>query len=150
MSEKWNIRFLELAKHVSEWSKDPSTKVGAVIAKDNRIISLGYNGLACGVEDLDKRYQDRDIKLKLIIHAEENAILFATQPLNHATLYTWPFLPCSSCAAKIIQVGITRVISTDYIPENWKSSFDLTLEQFKEVGINCFTYSMEKFKNVDC
>lgn len=150
MCEKWNIRFLELAKYISQWSKDPSTKVGAVIAEDNRIISVGYNGFSRGVEDLDQRYQDRETKLKLTIHAEENAILFANQPLKHATIYVYPFLPCSSCAAKIIQVGIKHVISTDYIPEAWKSSFDLTLEQFKEAGINCFTYPKERFENVDC
>ena len=74
---KWDTRFLGLAAHISAWSKDPSSQVGAVISDGNRIVSLGYNGFAAGVEDRRERLDDRDCKLNLTIHAEENAMIFA-------------------------------------------------------------------------
>lgn len=71
----WDIRFLELASHVSTWSKDPNTKVGAVIANENRqVLSLGYNGFPRGVEDKKSRYEDRATKLLFVAHAERNAL----------------------------------------------------------------------------
>ena len=99
MSEKWDRRFLELAKHIAQWSKDPSIKSGSVITDGkNRIISTCYNGLPQKVEDTENRYKNREIKLSIIIHCEENAILFAKQDLTGCTLYTWPFMSCSKCA----------------------------------------------------
>ena len=65
----WNLRFLNLAKHVSEWSKDPSTQVGAVIFDDkNRIVSIGYNGFPKNVADDPNKYADRNIKYKMVVH----------------------------------------------------------------------------------
>ena len=110
----WDTRFLNLAEHISKWSKDPSTKVGAVIVDTNRrIVSTGYNGFPVGVMDSYDRLTDRDTKYEMIIHAEANAILFAHQRMNGMTLYTTPFQPCSRCASLIIQSGISRVISYD-------------------------------------
>ena len=109
-NNKWDKRFLELAKHIAQWSKDPSTKVGAVIVDDQRrIISTGYNGFARGVLDIDERLSNRDQKLDMIVHGEINAIVFAREPLCGTTLYTWPFMPCSRCAAIVIQAGIKTV-----------------------------------------
>ena len=107
---KWGGRFLGLARLVAGWSKDPSTKVGAVITDGNRIISVGYNGLPAGLKDLEERLTIRDIKYEMTIHAEINAILFAGRPLRGMTLYTWPFGPCARCASVIIQVGIGKVM----------------------------------------
>ena len=108
----WDTRFLDLAEHISKWSKDPSTKVGAVIVdSQRRIVSTGYNGFSVGVMDSYDRLTDRDTKYEMIIHAEANAILFAHQRMNDMTLYTTPFQPCSRCASLIIQSGISRVIS---------------------------------------
>ena len=60
---KWYKRFLDLAQHMSSFSKDPSTKVGAVIFDDsNRIVSMGYNGLPQKVIDCEERYSNRDLK----------------------------------------------------------------------------------------
>jgi len=76
---KWDDRFLSLTQFIASWSKDPSTKVGAVIAdQNNRIVSMGYNGLPVGVKDHTERYSDRERKLAMIVHGEMNAILFAT------------------------------------------------------------------------
>lgn len=108
----WDGRFLSLAAHVAQWSKDPSTKCGAVIVRPNRTIaSLGYNGFPRGVEDAGHLYSNREEKYKRIVHAEVNAILFASEPMRGYTLYTWPFLPCCRCATVVIQSGLTRVVA---------------------------------------
>src|SRR5947209_6370685 len=85
--EKWHRRFLGLAEYVSQWSKDVSTKVGAVILdSDKRVVSLGYNGFARGVMDTAERLNCRDLKYKMIVHAERNAIIFARQDLRKCTI----------------------------------------------------------------
>lgn len=136
--KKWDQRFLSLAEFIAGWSKDPSTKVGCVIAdKDNRIVSLGYNGLPTGVSDSSERLMDRELKYALTVHAEVNAILFAGS-VKGCTLYVWPLPPCSQCAAKIIQAGIARVVSIDHQHESaarWAVSNSLAIELFNEVGI---------------
>jgi dCMP deaminase len=133
---KWELRYLEMAKLVSTWSKDPSTKVGSVIVdSDNTVISVGFNGLPRRIQDTDQRLNNRDIKLKMIIHAEINAIITAKRPLNGATIYTYPFMSCSQCAGLIIQSGICRHISYKTNNERWKDSFDLALEMFDEARV---------------
>ncbi|MEJ1337857.1 MAG: dCMP deaminase family protein, partial [Candidatus Sedimenticola sp. (ex Thyasira tokunagai)] len=109
MSMKWDTRFLGLAAHISAWSKDPSSQVGAVITDHNRIVSLGYNGFAAGVEDRESRLADRNCKLNLTIHAEENAMIFAKRDLRGCTVFvTHP--PCPRCASKLIQEEIKRIV----------------------------------------
>lgn len=128
---------MDLAQHVSAWSKDPSTQVGAVIVDDQRrIISTGYNGFPRGVADLSDRYNDRSIKYEMIVHGEVNAILFANQSLRNTTLYTWPFMPCSRCAAIVIQTGISRVVAPWCDNPRWTVSFELTRRMFQEAGVD--------------
>jgi len=111
---KWDLRFLDRAATISQWSKDPSTKVGATISKINRPISEGFNGLPQRLPSrIEGRYlMHRDIKWKHIIHSEMNAIIFAKQDLTGSTLHTWPFLPCTVCASLVAQAGIVRVVSS--------------------------------------
>lgn len=133
--EKWDSRFLELAKHISSWSKD-STKVGAVIvAPDRSVLSLGYNGLPRGVEDSESRYTDRNLKLSMIVHAEPNAIIASGSDLTGSTIYVWPFMPCSNCAGAIIQAGIRRCVAPKNLVERWQESFKLTRNMFAEAGV---------------
>jgi dCMP deaminase len=109
MIDKWDLRYLELAKEVARYSKDPSTKAGAVLVDPHGgQVGSGFNGFARGVEDLPERYDDRDLKLMMIVHSEVNAIVFSKRDLWGCTIYTWPFPPCSNCAAIIIQAGIFR------------------------------------------
>lgn len=129
---------VEMAAHVAKLSKDPSTQVGAVIfdAK-RRIISAGYNGFARGVKDDPKRLHDRETKLKLTLHAEKNAILFATAPLDGCTMaVTHPC--CAQCAAQSIQAGIKHVVwprpSKDFL-SRWAGDYAYTLAQFGEAGV---------------
>lgn len=137
---KWDLRFLDLAEFISKWSKDPSTKVGAVITdSNNRIISIGYNGFPQNIVD-NNRLQDRETKYKIIVHGEMNAILFANRSLNECTLYTYPFMPCPRCASMIIQAGINRVVSYNNMPERWKNEFELSKTLFKEAKIELKLY----------
>ena len=136
--EKWDRRFLELAESVSSWSLDPSTKVGAVIAtNDNRILSLGYNGFPKGVEDTNKRYQNRDVKLKLVCHAERNALDSAHFDVEGATLYSTLFT-CNECAKSIIQRGIARVVAPRPVLEDNRYNWDEALLMYKEAGVRVF------------
>jgi len=135
---RWDRRFLDLAAHIGAWSKDPSTKVGAVIVRPDRTIaSIGYNGFPRGVDDLPERYDDREQKYLMVVHAETNAILAASESLRGYTLYVHPLCPCSTCAASIIQAGIARVVTVQptTILERWKASFDATQTMFAEAEV---------------
>jgi dCMP deaminase len=140
---KWDIRFLDLAKLVSGWSKDPSTKIGAVITdEDNRVVSIGYNGFPKKLND-DERLCDRETKYKMIIHGEMNAILFANRSLNNCILYTYPFMPCPRCTSMVIQTGIKRIVSYKNTNERWEEEFKLSLSLFKEANIEYMEYNHE-------
>lgn len=131
---KWDTRFIDLAKLVASWSKDPSTQVGAVIVdKDKRIVSTGFNGFPQGVDD---EATNRDIKLLRTIHAEENALLFARRDVTGMTVYvTRP--PCARCAAKLIQSGVSRVVyplpPVDFV-ERWGNEMREANAMFSQVG----------------
>ena len=139
-NQKWDLRMLELAKHVSNWSKDPSTKVGAVIADGKYIVSLGYNGLPEGIGNEEKILNDRELKYETIIHGEINAIATASRSVRGCTLYTYPFLPCSRCASQIIQHGINRVVSYVNYEDRWRKSIMLSEELFSECNIEVVQY----------
>lgn len=142
----WDLRFIGLAQYISQWSKDPSTKVGAVIAdRKNRIISIGYNGFPRGIND-DERLIDRNKKLAMILHAEKNALIFANKSLENAVIYTYPFMPCSACAASIIQAGITRVVSVLNENPRWVENFKLSQEMFEEAGVESYLYKPEELR----
>lgn len=145
ISRKWDLRFLELAKHISGWSKDPSTKVGAVIVNDDRVVvGMGYNGFPRGVDDAEERYNDRETKYKFVVHAELNAILAAGEKARGATVYVYPAFGspplCSSCAKAVIQAGILRVVGykPDVAPEvaaRWKDELEAARLMCDEAGV---------------
>ncbi|MCH2259509.1 MAG: dCMP deaminase family protein [Candidatus Thalassarchaeum betae] len=141
MSEKWDRRFLELASHISTWSKDPSTKVGCVVVgEDREIRSTGFNGFPRGIEDDAERLEDRAQKYPLICHAEENAIMHAARigiSLKSNTAYvTWP--PCSRCTRSLIQAGVSEVVypAGIDIPERWEEDLEIALGMMEEAGIS--------------
>ena len=141
MNEKWDRRFIELARFYATWSKDPSTKVGAHIVRPDRTpVSYGYNGFPRGVDDSDERYANRELKYKMVVHAEENAILNALDrdALRGAILYVTPFMPCARCAASIIQAGIAEVVSIPTSPElaaRWSEDIEITTTMFREARV---------------
>lgn len=133
---KWDRRFVEMAKFVAQWSKDPSTQTGAVIVdQKRRVVSVGYNGLAQGVQDLPERLNNREIKYKIIVHCERNALLFARGSVEGCTLYTWPFMSCSTCAAMVINAGIKRCVAPWSDNPRWKDEFDLSQVMFGEANV---------------
>ena len=141
--KKWDNRFLVLAKLIGSWSKDPSTKVGAVIVDDkNRIVSVGYNGFPRGVEDSEKRLCNREEKYDIIVHAEVNAIAFANKPVEGCTIYIDPFEPCSRCAGLIIQNGISRVVSYKNVNDRWENDFSISRNLLTEAGIKLDYYDV--------
>ena len=138
----WDQRYLDLAKHISCWSKDPSRQIGAVVVGDGgQILSIGYNGFPRGIKD-DERLHDRETKYPLVVHAEMNAIYNATLngiSLRGSTLYVWGLPVCSDCARGVIQVGIRRVVmnSMDDQIGHWADHWNNTEAMFNEAGLEC-------------
>ncbi len=136
----WDQVFLRLAKEVASWSKDPSTKVGAVAVGPKRnVLAQGYNGFPRGIFDYAERYNDKPTKYMYVVHAEMNVIYNATYngvSLDDASLYVYGLPPCSECAKGIIQVGIKEIITeTQGIPKKWQDSWDFSKSMFDEAGI---------------
>lgn len=139
---KWDLRFLEMAKLISTWSKDPSTRVGAVIADGKRIISTGYNGFPDIMSDLVENYNNREQKYSRIIHGEMNALLFAKQDVKDATLYTYPFISCDRCFVHMLQAGINRFVAPKPTEEQltrWGESF----KKVREYAAECHAELIE-------
>ena len=137
----WGDRYIHLAKEISTWSKDPSTKVGAVVIGQNgEVLSQGYNGFPRSIKDTPQRLKDREKKYNLVVHAEMNAIYNASLngvSLKGSTLYVYGLPICNECAKGVIQVGIDRVIATrpaDYNKE-WDESIKDAKALFKEAEV---------------
>ena len=143
--DKWDLRFLELARLTSSWSKDPSTKFGAVIVRpDLSICATGYNGFPRGMEDTKVRYAYRKDKLSRVIHCEMNALISSNDhSVKGYILYTWPFLSCDRCAVHMIQAGISRAVApqleimgrpADWILK-WQRTLAITRDYYAECGV---------------
>lgn len=137
---KWFKRWHALAGHVSDWSKDPTTKVGAVIVgRDHRQIAMGYNGFPPLIRDIPERYADRPTKYKFTQHAERNALDNAQFSCEGGTLVTTMF-PCIECAKSVISKGIVCVV-TPAVPEplpgewSWRNDCPLSIQMFEESGV---------------
>lgn len=108
----WNQYFLALAEQVSRRSPDPSTRHGCVLVDgDHRVISTGYNGPISGLPN-QMVPLERPAKYDWMIHAEDNAVIFARCDLRGATAYiTGP--PCAACFRRLLQVGVRRIVHAD-------------------------------------
>lgn len=137
----WNERFINLAALIGSWSKDPSKKIGAVIVdKDNRIVSTGFNGFARGVIDNKEDLENKDLKRLLMLHAEENAILYAKQDLTCCKIYIAGLPPCVHCTSMIIQSGIKEVYFKNLSPNKeisvfWQKNIDLSKTILNKAGV---------------
>ena len=110
----WDEYFMALSHLSSKRSKDPSTKVGAVIVNENnRVVGIGYNGFPNGCEDdiypWEREGKFLDTKYAYVVHAELNAILNSNTSVKGCKIYVTLF-PCNECAKSIIQAGISEVI----------------------------------------
>lgn len=147
--ERWHRHFIGMALYHARMSKDPNTQVGAVIVgPDREILSAGFNGFPRGIQDTAERLNDRDEKLRLIVHAEMNALLAAARTgmrLKDCTLYMaakdengiWGGPPCTRCTVEMIQVGIKQVVSLPFknTPSNWVDDLDKAGGLLEEAGI---------------
>ena len=141
--DKWDKRFIEMAKVVGSWSScyQENRHVGAVIVKNKRVLTTGYNGAPSGVKSCVEKGECLRRKLNIesgtrqelcyAVHAEQNAICQAAKlgiSLEGATLYC-THQPCTICSRMIINSGITKVIYAEGYPD------DFSLQLFKEAGI---------------
>jgi len=133
---KWDNRFIALADFVSHWSKDPRTRVGAVlVGADKREVALGYNGLPPGVEDDPERLADRATKHQLIMHAERNVLDNAHFETRGGVLYTTKPI-CPQCAGSAISYGIHRVVQPRVEgDEDWAASAKLAQQILNEAFV---------------
>lgn len=126
MKKQTKKYFLDIAKTVSKRSKDPSTKVGAVLVDSNdRIISTGYNGFVAGCDESHMSFE-RPLKYHLTIHAEQNAILFARESLIGAKTFV-THGPCQDCLKLMLQAGIREIYIKDVGPIKDRGSQDQKL-----------------------
>ncbi len=140
----WNKRFIELAKHIAGWSKDKSTQTCAIItSKDNRVLSVGYNGFPSGCDDVNMPRYERPKKYLYTEHAERNAIYNAARNginTNGATMYLMWF-PCADCARAVIQSGITRLVCKEPdMNSRWREHFVAAIEMLNECNIKIEYY----------
>lgn len=146
MDNKWDKRFLKIAREISTWSKDPSKQIGAVlVGGQKQIISQGYNGFPRGVNDTKERYVNREEKYKFMVHGEANCVYNAIHngcALRGSTIYVSGLPVCSECAKLIIQTGISRVVM-DTLPTeakpgqiDWAESSKLAILMFNEAGVD--------------
>lgn len=107
----WTQWVMGLARYAATASKDPSTKCGAVIVgPDHKVLGLGYNGFPRGIDDKPDRLANRDLKYRLVVHAEANAIMNAQGNTRGMALFTTKF-PCTDCTKLIIQAGIHQIVA---------------------------------------
>jgi dCMP deaminase len=143
---KWDDRFMGLAKMVSTWSKDKGTGVGAVIVDDDKkVVSLGYNGFPRSInDDVVKRHESPE-KHHWTIHAERSAILEADISLKGTTLYC-TFFTCSVCAQEITQKGIKRVVAPrpDFDHHRYGEGQKIAMEMYQEAGVEVTFYEKSR------
>lgn len=136
----WDARFMDLARLIAGWSRDPSSRIGAVIAgHDRTILATGYNGFPRRCDDDAAIYQDRPRKHLRVVHAEANCIAAASRSgtsLKGASVYvTAPC--CAQCAALLIQAGVVRVVIPDGVElrPDWAASAAEARALFEEAGV---------------
>jgi dCMP deaminase len=141
------IKYYNLTNFMSQqFSKDPSTKVGALFMYPEtlQILTMGYNGMPRGVDETIRERWERPLKYKLTEHAERNAIYNAAQngvSLRDSICVTSLF-PCADCARAIIQSGCKMVISLDLKHSGsleriarWKPEWDISMMMLNESGV---------------
>jgi dCMP deaminase len=137
--EKWDERFLEIAKIAATWSKDPRAQVGAVIVdSQGQVAGVGYNGFPKLVEDSAELLADVETKLEMVVHAEENAILGAGRRARGGSIYVAGKPVCARCAGSIIQSGLARVVAAEPktgTDSKWDKSGQIALKMLVEAKV---------------
>jgi len=149
--DKWDKRFMEMAHLVASWAScyQESRKIGAVIVKNKRVMTTGYNGAPAGVKTCVERGECLRRKLNVpsgtrqelcyAIHAEQNAIIQAAKlgiSIDGATLYC-THQPCAVCAKMLVNAGITRVVYQNGYPD------EFAINILEEAGVPLERYNPE-------
>jgi dCMP deaminase len=139
------LAFIDVATQIAALSKDPSTKVGAlIIGPANEIRASGWNGFPRGVVDSTQRWNDKPTKYKFVVHAEQNAICNAARAgvsTEGCSLLVTALHPCNECAKSIVQAGIKKVYAPWPDDESrWAASFEVAVEIFREAGVDVEFY----------
>lgn len=149
---KWDLRFLKLCLHISDWSEDRRTRIGAVIVGEaNVVVATGYNGLPRGIESEVARRHNRESEEKYFWfeHAERNAIYNAARlgiKLSGCRMYV-SLSPCADCARAVIQSGIAEVIilkNGEALSDSYSSSISVAEEMFNEARVKVLTYDTKE------
>lgn len=135
--------FMRTVYSVANLSKDPRTKIGAVLVKDNNIISCGYNNFPRKVLDLKARYENKETKYKFICHAESNSILNAARAgisTDNSILFTQG-CPCQECCKSLIQAGVSKIVIHKQWPNlthsaQWVESIECSKIMIQEAEID--------------
>lgn len=136
-------KYMKLTQNIATiFSKDPSTKVGALFLsnKSHRVLSMGYNGMPRGFDETITSRWCRPIKYMYVEHAERNAIYNACRsgvPLEDSTAFVTLF-PCTDCIRAMIQSGVKMIVTleiTDDVSEQWRENFKYSMEIANECGI---------------
>jgi len=152
MRPDFNDIYMELAENLAKRSHCIKTKVGAVLTKDTRIISIGYNGPPAGTHNCDEEFPetgcgvDRKGSCTLGLHAEQNAILYATKngmQLDGACLYV-TLAPCLACARVIYTMGIKKVFYKYSYADFKGISNEEGCDFLRRFGIEVFLYEMQE------
>ena len=153
--DKWDHRFMEMSRQIATWAScyKPDRKVGAVIVKNKRIVTTGYNGAPAGIKTCVERGECLRQKLGIpsgtraelcyAVHAEQNAIIQAARlgsSIDGATLYC-THQPCVLCAKMIVNSGITRVMYREGYPD------DFARQMLKEGGVQLERYGEDSQTN---
>lgn len=147
---RWEKHFLNIALCCARMSKDPNTSVGAIIVgPDKEIRTTGFNGLPRGIDDTNERLQDKVKKLRIIVHAEMNAIMNAARvgiPVKGCTMYVactddsgsvWGGPPCTRCTVELIQSGISAVVAYQIKQHSsWLEDLTFARELLREGGVD--------------
>jgi dCMP deaminase len=151
MKPEFDDIYMELAVNLAKRSHCIKRHVGAVLAKDTRIISIGYNGPPSGTHNCDEQWPQtgcpKDSKggCSLAIHAEQNAILYAVKnnmSVVGATLYV-TLSPCLACARIIFSMGIAKVIYLNSYAQYKGLSSDEGVDFLNKFGVRCIKYEGE-------
>lgn len=147
----FNEIYMELAEKLATRSHCVKAQVGAVLTKDTRIISLGYNGPPAGTHNCDIDFPvegcPRDSKgsCSLALHAEQNAILYAAKnnvSMQDATLYV-TLSPCIACARVIYTTGIKKVYFKDSYAKYKGLKSDEGVDFLRKFGVEVIEYKKE-------
>lgn len=148
--DKWQIRFFNLARQYSTWSKDPSKQIGCIAVRGKKPIAYGYNGFPSSISDFEEHLNNDEFRRKWMIHAEINMISNAAREgisLEGCDIYIWGLQSCHECAKALQSCGVKGVYAVDaYEDPKWTERFYETESFFYRSRIDTWHISSKKYE----